>query len=169
MRRNPLLLSAILLCNAAVCFAYTPDLVGHGRGERVHGLRSVFVRGYGEVIFETRFDPVLVIDPAYATAGTSGSWLPSRDGDDTLKIALHPVNPPHWLVDKTGDDRLHLRLNEPMAHDAGAAGRLTVHANAIPETAAAAVGLLGMLLLLRRNHALARRKPLHASGAGIPR
>ncbi|RPJ33248.1 MAG: hypothetical protein EHM17_10970 [Verrucomicrobiaceae bacterium] len=135
MKRSLLIFVALLLGAAASSRAFTLDFANHELTESGHGPYSVFVPGYGEVVFENGLDGALVIESAYASTG--GFELPAA----------------HF---KTESVEVAFDTGEPASPDFTTSSAEELPAaewNAVPEAASATLGLVGMLLLaLRRRH-----------------
>lgn len=109
--------------------AFTLDAVGYGGSELSHDPVTVFVPGYGELVFETAADTALVVNSGYGNdSGFEGSPL-GFDPDDTVKITFSGVETRNLGFDLAG-----LPPGENLA---------TGWSPMIPEPATAMIGLLG--------------------------
>lgn len=144
MKRGPLLLPVLWLGASLTGYAFTLDIASNEVTEFGQGPRSIYVPGYGEVVFESNLDGVLVVDSGYASTGemnvppaaTSVSEVPVAATEDTghVTIASRAIASESGMNDKSvaGVE------SDPQAGDS------------VPETASAALGLLGILLFLLR-------------------
>jgi ABC-type Na+ efflux pump permease subunit len=141
------LMPVLLLAASASCHAFTLDIASDEITKFGQGPRSVFVPGYGEVAFESALDGALVVDSAYASTGkidvptatTTASEPPTAASEDSgyVEIAARST--------ASANDQ-----TAPETAPVAAMEKPPERVNSIPETASAALGLLGILLFLLR-------------------
>ncbi len=154
-------LMALLASLPPGCHAFTLDFAGHSAGEFVQSPRAIFVPGYGEIIFEHGLGSTLVVSSGYPDAG--GHFAPTADFDppEPVNIILDDPKPLHregdFMADGGGKelpasgDLPPPRSFPPSLPAAGdGVGVRATAWNAIPKATAAALGLIGILLLAKR-------------------
>jgi hypothetical protein len=166
MKNKPLLVPALLLGASLACSAFTLDFAGYEGVQFAQNPRSIFVPGYGELVFEAGLDSELVVNSAYLNDNGFGAPSLSFDQDDAVKITFKGAEPLNVDFDFVGVSAgevfvVQEDLFTPQAFlvtlqggDDGA-GVYAVSWNAIPEPAAASLGLIGATLLVLRR----RREP----------
>lgn len=148
MKYGSLLLSALLFGTSVSCLAFTLDIASNQVTEFGQGPLLIFVPGYGEVVFESGLDGALVVDSAYASTGkmdappasASASEAPVAATEDAAGYVKIASRASASTADQpaTGTDGVAAMKNPPDGGDS------------VPETASAALGLLGILLFLLR-------------------
>lgn len=73
--------------------AFTLDAVGYGGSELSLSPRSVFVPGYGELIFEAAVGTSLVVNSAYENDNGFGGPSLSFDQNEAVKITFNGLEP----------------------------------------------------------------------------
>jgi uncharacterized protein (TIGR03382 family) len=157
----PLWMALLLGAASAGCQGFTLDIAGYEGAEITQNPQSIFVPGYGELIFETGVGSALVVNSAYLNDNGFSAQALGFDQDETLKIALASPEPVNLDFDFVGlsSGEGHTVRQVPFPHLAlpvtfqGGADGAGLHANswnAVPEPAAAALGLIGALLLVLR-------------------
>jgi hypothetical protein len=148
MKRLSPLLPALMLGATAASHAFTLDIASHDIAEFGQGPRLVFVPGYGEVVFESGLDGVLVVGSAYAS--TDRIEMPPVAAEAAAETS-HPNAGPDadsGFVKITSRATSELPLS---LHPVDAALQNPPDGwNAVPEAASAALGLVGTLMLLLR-------------------
>lgn len=145
-------MATLLLGVPVVCHAFTLDIASHEIGEFGQGPRAIFVPGYGEVIFESGLDGILVVDSAYAS--TQGFEIPPPA---PRELGAHPTTVGAEAEADPGFVKITSRTpNNPASlaatpHPAGDSLENPPGGwNAVPEAASATLGLIGTLLLFLR-------------------
>lgn len=146
------LLPVMLLGATVAAHAFTPDIAGDGIAEFGRGPGSLFVRGYGEVMFESPLDGVLVVDSAYAS--TDRINLPPPSGEPAAEVdednTTADENPGFVKIANRNASELPTRLHVAVHPVDDAIQNPEDTLNAVPEAASATLGLIGTLLLLLR-------------------
>lgn len=131
-------LVAVLFGTAlSIANAFTLDSVGYDGGALSPNPFSVFVPGYGEILFEPVPGTLLVVNSAYQNA--TGFDVPALgfDEKDSVKITFGTPEP------------LELELDDQLVGDEAQA--IVWNTGSVPEAAPAVTGLIGfMMWALRR-------------------
>jgi hypothetical protein len=147
MKRGFPLLPVLLFAASAAAHAFTLDIAGDGIEEFGRSPRSISVPGYGEVTFESGLDGALVVDSAYASNGEINfppvATSVSKPQAAVTEVAEYVEISSRSTVPAT---------DQPAAETDRVAGKTKPPEglNSVPETASAALGLLGILLFLLR-------------------
>ena len=142
-----------------VSSAFTLDAVGYQGGELPLNPLSIFVPGYGEVVFEDCLGSMLVVESAYQNSSSFDPQTLRHDPADDVKIIF------------SDQERLNLSLasiglpsgasfgkgGSPLAEAAESSAGVPSDAEDgsagfIPEATSAVLGLIGTLLLLARRN-----------------
>jgi hypothetical protein len=141
--------------------AFTMDIVSQEVGDFGQGPSSIFVPGYGQVVFESVLDGTLVLDSAYASTERIDVPPPASRESGIHDFTGHTqtVADPVFveIYSRTGKMTTSLSAtlhpaDDPLENPPGGW-------NAVPEAASATLGLIGTLLLFlrRRERCVARR------------
>ena len=137
MNRKFSLVAVLFGTAMSIANAFTLDPVGYDGGALLPNPFSVFVPGYGEIVFEAAPGTLLVVSSAYQN--DSGFDAPSLgfDEKDSVKITFVAAEPLDLeLVDQFVGDEAEGKSWNP---------------GSVPEAAPAAIGLIGfMMWALRR-------------------
>jgi len=158
MKRTPTILSLLMLFASVTGGAFTLDIASYEAPESGRGPHSIFLPGYGEVVFESGLDGVLVVNSAYASTErveppvSIGRPAPMPPGDE---VAVD--GEPGFLMISNRNPESTVPATQLPLHPAdesiqNPAGEW----NAVPEAASAALGLIGTLLLLARRRSSIR-------------
>jgi hypothetical protein len=142
--------------------AFTLDAVGYTGGALSQNPYSVFIPGYGELVFEAGPGFSIVVNSAYQNDNGFGGPSLSFDPNESVKITFvgaDPLNVDFDFVGQSAGESFVIEKDPftPQAfqvklqdHGDGA-GLHAISWISIPEPASAALGLLGsMALVLRR-------------------
>lgn len=156
MKSGFLLPAALLLGLSADCGAFSPCIASHesaGSGEEPH---SIFVPGYGEVVFESGPDPVLVVDSAYAsTREMDAPPMRAEQTEEKSPARAAADGQPEFVTISNRANGTTASWNNPSQTGDAAGQNPEDERNVVPEAASATLGLVGTLLLLLRR----RMKP----------
>lgn len=151
----------LLLCIPVACQAFTLEIASHEIVESCQGPRSLYVRGYGEVVFEAGLDGALVVDPAYAstgrievappTSGESAAAPSTEDANGAADQACVKITNKTPVLSQTTQDAL--QPFDPALENPADGW------NSVPEAASATLGLIGTLLLFLRHRTKAGHSP----------
>jgi uncharacterized protein (TIGR03382 family) len=141
--------------------AFTLDAVGYEGGILTDNPFSIFVPGYGELIFQAAPGSEIVVNSAYLNDNGFGGPSFNFDQNESLKItfaALEPINVDFDFVGLSAGEIFEIEedLLTPQAFiitlkgDGDGAGLYAVSWQAVPEPASATLGLLGTVMLLLR-------------------
>jgi hypothetical protein len=156
------LVAALSIAAMSIGNAFTLDAVGYGGGVLTQNPYSVFIPGYGELVFEAAPGSSLVVNSAYQNDNGFGGPSLSFDENESIKVTFNGAEPLNVDFDFVGQSAgesfvIEKDLFTPQAFlvslkgGGDGAGLYAVSWNAVPEPASAALGLLGgMMLLLRR-------------------
>lgn len=162
MKMKTPLVAAVSLAAMSIGSAFTLDAVGYVGGVLDQNPFTVFVPGYGELVFEAAPGTSLVVNSAYRNDNGSGAPSMNFDAGESVKITFNGAEPLNVEFDIVGQS-----AGESFVIDNGVftpqvflvslkggtdgAGLSAVSWDAVPEPASATLGLLGgMMLLLRR-------------------
>ena len=87
------LVAALLLGMHAISSAFTLDAVGYGGSELALNPVSVFVPGYGELVFEAATGSSLPVNSAYQNDNGFGGPSLSFDQNEAIKITFKGAQP----------------------------------------------------------------------------
>ncbi|MDP3851140.1 MAG: hypothetical protein Q8Q59_11595 [Luteolibacter sp.] len=162
MMKTPPLLIALLLGASAVSPAFTLDFVGYEGVEFTQSPLSIYIPGYGELVFETGLGSTLVVNSAYLNDNGFGAPALDFDQNEAVKITfagLEPLNVDFDFVGVSSGESFVVQkdLFTPQAFlvtfqgGGDGAGLYAISWNAVPEPASATLGMIGaMMLVLRR-------------------
>lgn len=163
MKMKAPLIAAALLVVASSAQAFTLDAVGYEGGVLEQSPFSVFVPGYGEIVFQASIGAALVVNSAYQNDNGFGGPSLSFDQNEAVKITFNGAEPLNLDFDFVGQSVgesfvVEKDLFTPQAFivtlqgegDGAGLYAMSWKTEAIPEPSAAAIGLLGGILLLRR-------------------
>lgn len=133
---------ALLGALMSIAHGFSLEAAGYEGGALAKEPYSVWVPGYGEVVFETEIGAALVVDPAYGNGHGFGGSALSFEPDDLVRIDFS---------DPSGDGTAAAATIPPVQDlevmGSGSGPRASVW-NAVPEPATAGLGLVGMVALL---------------------
>ena len=161
MKTKTAFVAALLALAPAIGGAFTLDAVGYEGGVLNQNPFSVFVPGYGELVFEAGPDSTLVVDSAYRNDNGFGGPSLNFDQDESVKITFNgpePLNVDFDFVGQSAGESFVIEkdLFTPQAFvvtlkgQGDGAGLYAMSWNAIPEPSSALLGLLGSLMLVLR-------------------
>ncbi len=163
MKTKKWLVAALFAASVAVGGAFTLDAVGYAGGTLEQTPFSVFIPGYGELVFEAVTGSSLVVNSAYQNDNGFGGPSLSFDENESVKITFvgpEPLNVDFDFVGQSAGESFVIEKDvfTPQAFvvslkgGGDGAGLYAVSWNAVPEPASATLGLLGaaMLVLRRR-------------------
>lgn len=142
--------------------AFTLDAVGYEGGVLEQNPFSVFIPGYGELVFEASLGASLVVNSAYQNDNGFGGPSLNFDANESVRITFNGAEPLNVDFDFVGQSVgesfvIEKDLFTPQAFivthrgQGDGAGLYAMSWNAVPEPASATLGLIGsMLLVLRR-------------------
>ncbi len=150
------LVAALLLGMPAISSAFTLDAVGYGGGELSSTPYSVFVPGYGELVFEAAAGSSLVVNSAYQNDNGFGGPSLSFDDNESVKITfkgLAPLNTDFDFVGVSAGENFVVEkdLVTPQAYlltfkgagDGAGLYAISWNTEAVPEPTSALLGLVG--------------------------
>jgi len=160
----PLLLAAIALGMPAISNAFTLDAVGYGGSELALNPQSVFVPGYGELIFEALPGSALVVNSAYENDNGFGGPSLNFDQNESIRVTfagLEPLNVDFDFVGVSAGEGFTIErdLFTPQAFiltlngagDGAGLYAISWNTQAVPEPSSAMLGLLaGSFFAFRR-------------------
>lgn len=137
MQKKFSLLAVLFGTAMSMASAFTLDAIGYDGGALSPNPYSVFVPGYGEIVFEAAPGTLLVVNSAYQNGAGFAAQSLGFDEKDSVKITLMAAEPLELeRVDQLGGDEA-----EAKSWDSGS----------VPEAAPAAIGLIGLIMwALRR-------------------
>jgi MYXO-CTERM domain-containing protein len=148
------LIAALFAGAATFTQAFTLDIASTEVTEFGRGPRSILVPGYGEVTFESGLDGALVVDSGYASTdlikipASAGETGALRNEEDAT---IHDANPSLVKMVNRGNSISALLPQSSSLEPLSESSRNPPDGLiAVPEAASAALGLLGMLMLLLR-------------------
>lgn len=165
MKMKTPLVAALLAGMPAICGAFTLDAVGYGGSELSLNPHSVFVPGYGELIFEAAASSALVVNSAYENDNGFGGPSLNFDQDEAIKITFNgpsPVNVDFDFVGVSAGETFVVQkdLFTPQAFivtlqgGGDGAGLYAVSWNiqpdAVPEPTSAMLGMIGTAVFVLR-------------------
>jgi len=161
MKKKIPLVAVLSLAAASIGSAFTLDAVGYEGGVLQQNPYSVFVPGYGELVFEAAPGSSLVVNSAYQNDNGFGGPSLSFDASESVKITFNGAEPINVDFDFVGQSVgetfvIEKDLFTPQAFlvtlqgGTNGAGLYAVSWNAVPEPASASLGLIGSLMLLMR-------------------
>lgn len=141
--------------------AFTLDAVGYEGGILANSPVSILIPGYGELVFQANIGSSLVVDSAYRNDNGFGGPSLNFDQNEAVKITFNgpePLNVDFDFVGQSAGESFVIEkdLFTPQAFvvtlkgEGDGAGLYAMSWNAVPEPSAAALGLVGSLLLLVR-------------------
>ena len=150
------LLAVLLAGMPTLSSAFTLDAVGFGSSELSLSPQSVFVPGYGELIFEAAVGTSLVVNSAYENDNGFGGPSLSFDQNEAVKITfkgLAPINVDFDFVGVSVGENFVVQkdLFTPQAFlvtfqgggDGGGLYSVSWDTQCIPEPTSALLGLVG--------------------------
>jgi hypothetical protein len=159
---NPLLV-ALAASIPAISSGFTLDAVGYGGSELSLNPVSVFVPGYGELIFEAAVGSALVVNSAYQNDNGFGGPSLNFDQNEAIKITFNGLEPLNVDFDFVGVSAgasfvVQKDLFTPQAFlvtlqgggDGAGLYAISWNAQAIPEPTSALLGLIGTAVFVFR-------------------
>ncbi|MEO5713176.1 MAG: PEP-CTERM sorting domain-containing protein [Luteolibacter sp.] len=156
MKMKTPLVAALLLGMPAISGAFTLDAVGYGGSELSLTPYSVFVPGYGELVFEAAAGSSLIVNSAYQNDNGFGGPSLSFDNGEAVKITFKGLEPLNVDFDFVGvsageDFVIEKDLVTPQAYllsfkgagDGAGLYAISWNTAAVPEPASALLGLMG--------------------------
>lgn len=159
MKMKLLLVAALVAGLPVISSAFTLDAVGYEGDVLSLNPESVFIPGYGELIFEAAVGSALVVNSAYQNGNGFGGPSLNFDPNEAVKItfnSLEPLNVDFDFVGLSVGESFVVQkdLFTPQAFlvtfQGGGAGVYAVSWDVVPEPAAATLGLIGIALLILR-------------------
>jgi hypothetical protein len=160
MKLKTAFVAALLGMAPAIGGAFTLDAVGYEGGVLSQNPFSIFIPGYGELVFEAVGDSSLVVDSAYQNDNGFGGPALSFDQDEAVKITFNGPEPLKVDFDFVGqsagesfviENELSSQVFTVTLRGQGdGAGLYAMSWNAIPEPSSAALGLIGSMMLVFR-------------------
>jgi hypothetical protein len=93
MKIKTSLIAALLLGIPTISGAFTLDAIGYEGGELSDNPVSIFVPGYGELIFQAAIGSVLVVNSAYQNDNGFGGPSLNFDENESIKITFNGLEP----------------------------------------------------------------------------
>lgn len=161
MKFRTALAVAMVVGFPALSLAFTLDAVGYGGSELALAPYSVFVPGYGELVFEALDGTSLVVNSAYRNDSNFVGPSLSFDPAEAVKITFNGLELRNVNVDFVGlsvpekfdmqKDHFTTQSNlvTPQG-DGDGAGLYSLSWSLVPEPSSAALGLLGTAALVLR-------------------
>lgn len=163
MKLTTPLVAALLAGMPAISSAFTLDAVGYGGSELSLNPQSVFVPGYGELIFEAAVGSALVVNSAYENDNGFGAPSLSFDENEAVKITfngLDPLNVDFDFVGVSAGENFVVQkdLFTPNAFlvtlqgsgDGAGLYAISWNTEAVPEPTSAMLGLIGTAIFAFR-------------------
>ena len=163
MKMKTPLIAAMFLTVVSSVQAFTLDAVGYEGGILEQNPFSVFVPGYGEIVFEAAPGSSLVVNSAYQNDNGFGGPSLSFDENESVKITFTGADPLNLDFDFVGQSVgetfvIEKDLLTPQAFLITLQGKgngaglyaASWDVQCVPEPSTAVIGLLSSLLLLRR-------------------
>lgn len=161
MNMKPAFVAALIGFAPVIGHAFTLDAVGYEGGVFTNSPVSIFVPGYGELVFQASIGSSLVVDSAYRNDNGFGGPSFNFDENEAVKITFNgpePLNVDFDFVGQSAGESFIIEkdLFTPQAFvvtlkgQGDGAGLYAMSWNAVPEPGAAALGLVGSLLLMVR-------------------
>lgn len=140
-----------------VASGFTLDAVGYEGSELARNPPSIFLPGYGEVVFDAGTQDPIGVTPAYQNESGDGGSKPSFQPNQAVRILQVDSAAPEEVQDYTRQDfgmhtdpfnpRLAVTRDSRHLNEAGI--QLTaLKTQSIPETASGVLGLLGTVILI---------------------
>ncbi|MES2438841.1 MAG: PEP-CTERM sorting domain-containing protein [Verrucomicrobiota bacterium] len=139
-----------------VASAFTLDVVGYGGAELSLNPVSVFVPGYGELIFEAAAGSAIVVNSAYENDNGFGSPSLSFDQGEAIKVTFNGLEPLNvnfdfvglsngeaFVVQKDLFSPQTFLVNFQGAGDGAGLYAISWNTEAVPEPTSAMLGLIG--------------------------
>ena len=156
MKMKTSLVAALLIGLPAISGAFTLDAVGYGGSELSLAPYSVFVPGYGELVFEAAAGSSLIVNSAYQNDNGFGGPSLSFDQNESVKITFkgsEPLNVDFDFVGVSAGESFVVEkdLLTPQAYlvslkgagDGAGLYAISWKTEAVPEPTSAMLGLLG--------------------------
>lgn len=161
MKLKSLLVAALFSANISYSNAFTLDAVGYEGGVLESNPFSIFVPGYGELVFEAVNGSSLVVNSAYQNDNGFGGPSLSFDENESVKVTFNGAEPLNVDFDFVGQSAgesfvIEKDLFTPQAFlvrlkgQGDGAGLYAMSWNTVPEPSSAALGLLGTAMLVFR-------------------
>lgn len=161
--KTPLLLAALAAGFPAISSGFTLDAVGYdGTGLSLNPV-SVFVPGYGELIFEAAVGSSLVVNSAYQNDNGFGGPSLNFDQNDAIRITFtgaEPLNVDFDFVGVSAGESFVVQkdLFTPQSFlvtlqgggDGAGLYAISWNTQAVPEPASALLGLIGITVFAFR-------------------
>ncbi len=158
MKRTFVLVAAAVIGSIRLSSAFTLDAVGYNGSELAKTPASIFLPGYGELIFEAAEDNILVVSSGYQNDNNSADPELNFDEKDAIKITANGREPlnidldfvPPSVAGVSKPQALEVIL-KASSEGAGLKSIKPTSAN-IPEPTSIALGLLALSgLIIRRS------------------
>jgi hypothetical protein len=161
MKLKSLLVAALFGATLTIGSAFTLDAVGYEGGTLENNPFSIFVPGYGELVFEAVNGSSLVVNSAYQNDNGFGGPSLSFDENEIVKVTFNgdePLNVDFDFVGQSAGESFVIEkdLLTPQAFlvtlrgQGDGAGLYAMSWNTVPEPSSAALGILGTALLVLR-------------------
>lgn len=164
MKMKTPLVAVLSIAAMSVGSAFTLDAIGYGGGVLEQNPYSVFVPGYGELVFEAAPGSSLVLNSAYQNDNGSGAPSLNFDENESVKITFvgaEPLNVDFDFVGQSAGESFVIEkdLFTPQAFlvslkgagDGAGLYAVSWNTECVPEPTSSMLGLLGsMALLVRR-------------------
>jgi hypothetical protein len=161
MKLKSLLVAALFSATLTVGSAFTLDAVGYEGGTLENNPFSIFVPGYGELVFEAVNGSSLVVNSAYQNDNGFGGPSLSFDENEIVKVTFNGAEPLNVDFDFVGQSAgesfvIEKDLLTPQAFlvtlrgQGDGAGLYAMSWNTVPEPSSAALGILGTAILVLR-------------------
>lgn len=161
MKLKSLLVAALFGATLTVGSAFTLDAVGYEGGTLENNPFSIFVPGYGELVFEAVNGSSLVVNSAYQNDNGFGGPSLSFDENEIVKVTFNgdePLNVDFDFVGQSAGESFVIEkdLLTPQAFlvtlrgQGDGAGLYAMSWNTVPEPSSAALGILGTAILVLR-------------------
>jgi hypothetical protein len=162
MKMKTPLVAVLSIAAMSIGSAFTLDAVGYGGGVLEQNPYSVFVPGYGELVFEAAPGSSLVVNSAYQNGNGCGAPSLSFDENESVTITFVGAEPLNvdFLGQSAGESFVsEMDLFTPQAFlvprkgggDGAGLHAVSWNTGYVPEPTSSMLGLLGcMVLLLRR-------------------
>ncbi|MES2660069.1 MAG: PEP-CTERM sorting domain-containing protein [Verrucomicrobiota bacterium] len=156
MKMKTSLVAALLLGMPAISSAFTLDFAGYQGGDLSTNPVSIFVPGYGELVFQAAVGNTLVVNSAYENDNGFGGPSLNFDQNDAIKITFNGLEPLDVDFDFVGVSAgesfvVQKDLFTPQAFlltlqgggDGAGLYAISWNTQAIPEPTSALLGLIG--------------------------
>ncbi len=157
------LLAVLTACLPAISSGFTLDAVGYGGSELSLNPVSVFVPGYGELVFEAAVGSALVVNSAYQNDNGFGGPSLNFDQNEAIRITfngLEPLNVDFDFVGVSAGESFVVQkdLFTPQAFlvtlqgggDGAGLYAISWNTQAVPEPTSALLGLIGTAVFVFR-------------------